>query len=211
MFVTVGPMPASVGNGYNPARFFYVQEHNEAKSRELDMPIYEDVLYIEIYLDPLNKNVRKATEHDQHIYRHEWIAFRDQTKKANAGVSIDVLFPPTSSYAVNLRRDGLYTVEELAEANRGEFSARAKRYLESLKDASQFREYEARLEAKDKVIFEKDELIKALQDKLTAYENDQGLAVRLKDLEIADHQRTIWGLQNRIKAYEYDRIKGDAA
>jgi hypothetical protein len=105
-----GKRNPGVNNAALPATFYFRAEKNVARSQAEDREVYEDILWVRIG-DPLDKFTqvdRKACEEDRQRYPLEYDFFSSKMKAAKEGVSIDVLFPRSSSESIALRAQNVF-------------------------------------------------------------------------------------------------------
>lgn len=145
--------------------FFYQRPVlNDAKSRELGKPFYEEMTYIKIEEpgERLNKVDRPVTDNDKYRFAVQWNRFLQKLEQKPEGVPIDLLFPNNPAIPENLRGYGIYTIEQLAGLSANAIDSvgmgcqdwvnLAKDYLKNATDGAVFHKMRLRLEEKDQEI-----------------------------------------------------------
>jgi len=101
------------------ARFYVHPQLQGDESEKHGRDVYKDVIYVEIFIKG-NKNTsfsRPMKPEDQVLYPRGWASFKEQDIELSDGTPITVLPGMSPSASIELRSQGVNTVEDLAELN----------------------------------------------------------------------------------------------
>lgn len=159
-------------------KFFKHPEISRFKSTEAGLPIYDDVIMIEV-INPGEKEpvrVLKTREHEFR-FRRQWEAFtKGQTQEAQSGTPLDHLFPNEPSTVLTLKGFNVFSVQQLAAlhdtaVNNIPFGRnlvdRAKSYLGTAEGGAQFHQMEKTIADQKREMDDLRAQMSALQGQLT--------------------------------------------
>lgn len=158
------------------AEFYSRATIDQAKSKEAGYPVFVDVVHIKI-LQPgdarLSEYNQPARPQDIERFPRQWAAFQRQEKQDMEGAPLSLLFPTNPAIVENLKRFGVFVVEQLATLNdtalqeiglgARTFKQKAQEYLAQADKGKSYHNLADRLEKLELAGMEKDDKIKALE------------------------------------------------
>lgn len=136
-----------------PVLFYERPIYNEAKSKELGRPVYENRVYVRKHYDNLTCYDNRAEESDFQQYARQYDHFIRNKKEKESGVPIGML-PGITPAEIKVCEDmGLVTVEKLAGCSggvaeiAGELKDRAVKYLNQGNEIEELKAENAELRA----------------------------------------------------------------
>lgn len=96
-------------------KFFRHPEISQIKSKEANLPIYDDVDMISV-IQPGEKEEIKvlATEFHKRRFPKQWEAYKSGQELAQSGTPLDHLFSAEPGTILNLKQFNIFTVQQLA-------------------------------------------------------------------------------------------------
>jgi hypothetical protein len=160
-------------------KFFKHPEISRFKSTEAGLPIYDDVVMIEV-INPGEKEpvrVLKTREHEFR-FRRQWDAFqKGQSQEAQSGTPLDHLFPNEPGTVLTLKGVNVFSVQQLANLhdtaiNNLQFGRqlvdRAKAYLGTAEGGAQFHQMEKTIADQKREMDDLRAQMSAMQEQMSA-------------------------------------------
>lgn len=160
-------------------KFFKHPELSRFKSTEAGVPVYDDVIMIEV-INPGEKEPVRVLKTKEHEFRFpkQWERFqKGQSQEAQSGTPLDHLFPNEPSTVLTLKGFNVFSVQQLAALhdtaiNNIPFGRplvdRAKAYLATATGGAQFHQMEKTIADQARAIDDMKAQVAAMQAKLEA-------------------------------------------
>ncbi len=139
------------GDDRNTVAFFYTRSVlNEAKSREANRPIHDNIAFVRIQPpgERLNIIERPVQDHDKRRWPQAWNDYLSGRTQVPEGTPVEMLFVNHPAIADNLKGMGVFTIEQLADLSANamdtigmgaqDWSNKAKAYLQSAEKGKGF-------------------------------------------------------------------------
>jgi hypothetical protein len=157
------------------AEFYTKSVIDQARSKESGYPVFHDVTFIKI-IQPgdsrLSEYNQPARPQDIERFPRQYAQFQRGQKQEVEGAPLSLLFPSQPAIVDNLRRFGVFVVEQLANLSDTAlqeigiggrtFQQKAKEYLAQAEKGKDFHGLSSRLDTLELQLMEKDDKIKAL-------------------------------------------------
>lgn len=142
-------MTVRMGSDAQLAVMFYKRAvPNEARSKEIGTPIYEQQDYVKIY-QPGERDVvdRPVNELDKRRFAQRWMEYQQGKEQAVEGSPLEHLFPGNPEIVATLRAMRIQTIQQLAACSDsaignlqfgGELRTKAQRFLEGAEKGKGF-------------------------------------------------------------------------
>lgn len=99
-------------------KFFNHPELSKFKSEKDGVPIYDDVVMVEVFQPGEKESVRQlATEFHKRRFHKQFEAFQKGMEQSNGGTPLDLLFPSEPGMIQTLKSFHIYSVQQLAALN----------------------------------------------------------------------------------------------
>lgn len=97
--------------------FYWKSIIDHEKSLQQGTPIYKNQEYVTIFRpgEQMNKIDRPVENQDKFRFDRQWQNFVNKKTQVPEGTPVDVLFPNLPAVADNLRSQGVYTIQQLAQ------------------------------------------------------------------------------------------------
>lgn len=152
---------AQFGDDSRLVVIFYVRSvRNEAKTREIGAPYHDNMTFVKIHEPGERLSIvdRPARDDDKQRFPTQWGKFLQNREQVPEGTPLELLFPNNAALADNLKSQGVYTVQQLANLSANaidnigmggqEWKNMANKYLSSANDGVAFHELKAELDKK---------------------------------------------------------------
>jgi hypothetical protein len=113
----VGTVEYGGGDRGMVVMFYNKPEHDPQASLATGSPQYKDVVFVKIHPPGERLNIvdRPAKGEDSRRWPNQWAAFSQNRQQIPEGTPVDLLYPDRPSIAAQLRANGVYVIEDLAE------------------------------------------------------------------------------------------------
>src|SRR6185436_16806313 len=160
-------------------KFFKHPEISRFQSTERGVPIYNDVVMIEV-INPGEKEPVRVLKTREHEFRFpkQWEAFcKGQSQEVQSGTPLDHLFPNEPGTVLTLRASNIFTVQQLANLhdtaiNNLQFGRtlvdRAKAYLGTAEGGAQFHQMEKTIADQARALEDMKTQMAAMQEQMKA-------------------------------------------